>query len=347
MRLTDHYGAMRLEDLEPTGLPELQDALAAFTGSAPQHISITCGGMMALTCVFKALRLRTESASLLAPCPHFPAYPGLAQLEGFAPDFYILDPKQGWQPDIVALERQIAAIRPGIVLLNSPHNPTGSVLSAGTMGRIHAAAEKVGAWLVLDEAFSGLALDFEEPSLPSGPKVVRVGSLNKRFPSLVDVRVGYVIAEPDLLRDVSLLHRTLVVGASLRDQRLATTVLRSRPQKVLARVRAELLQQRDEACAILNSSGVLRCHIPSAGLFLWVRLPDGWDPLVFRDALKSAHGFWAASGPRFGWERWPVVRFRFGIPRRLMLQQAEALSEFAKTWEKNRHLDPTAHDNGS
>lgn len=336
MRITDLYGALRPEDLEPTGLPDLRDALADFAGAPPDHVSITCGGAMALTVVLKTIRIRSDADLVLCPRPHFPGYPSLAALEGFTTGYYDLDPQMGWQLDASLLERQILDLRPAAVILNSPHNPTGSVLPGGMLERILRAAEATGSMVVLDEAFAGLVYGGEPcPSPAPHPHLVRAGSFNKRFPMMADARLGYFLAEPGFLRDASLIHRSLAIGAGIEVQQRAAELLRNGPHRILSRVRTELREHRDEAAAVLRAGGLFNLHTPEAGLFLWLRLPEGWEPFAFRDAVWDSLGFWCAAGPRFGWETQPHVRLRFAVPQELLRRQCAALVRFAAGWRGN------------
>lgn len=333
MRLTDLFGKVRPEDLEPSGLPELKQVLTQFTGVPMEHVSITCGGSMALTVVLKTLRIRSEANLVLCPRPHFPGYPSLAALEGFSTGYFDLDPHMDWRPDIAALERQISEVRPAAVILNSPHNPTGSVLPNAYLKHILRAAESAGTMVVLDEVFAGIVYDGKEPESPSQhPCLIRVGSFNKRFPMMADSRLGYFLAEPGFLRDASLIHRTLAIGAGIEVQRRATELLHNEPSHIIRKVCAELQEQRDEAINMLRSSGLFDLHTPEGGLFLWLRLPDDWEPFAFRDAVWESLGFWCAAGPRFGCETESRVRLRFALPQELLRKQCTALARFAAQW---------------
>src|SRR5690606_36428014 len=134
----------------------------------------------------------------------FPAYQQLYSLPeacGAAVRLWKLDPDQGYRPDLDELERLLDSdVR--LIVLNSPHNPTGTLLRAADLRRILSMAEGIDAYVLCDETYQGLLLQpHAEPVPPArsyGPRAISVSSLSKNM-GLAGLRIGWVAATEDIV----------------------------------------------------------------------------------------------------------------------------------------------------
>ena len=313
--MIDGYGELRPEDVLPSGLAEARVAVAKHTGVRPEEVTITAGANLALTCILTLMRVRRRNPLVLCPRPHFPAYPSIALLQGFKPIYYDLREANGWQPDLDELTTLIDLQRPAVVLWNNPHNPTGAVFPRTITDRVIEAASAAGSVVVVDEVFADLTYDVEQPPAPPvGPHLIRVGGFNKRFPEMADQRVAYLLAPPDISRDLALIHRTLAIGAGIAAQKAVVELMARDTGALLERLRGELRRQRDEAVSRLWAGAGVHAAKPAAGLFVWFRLPPSTDAMTFGLRLRERTGVWCATGPSFGVHEEPWARLRFAVP---------------------------------
>lgn len=332
LRLTDLYDLGRPEDVSHEGEPNTRSAFASHAGVRSDEIVVTAGICLGINCALTWARLRCSGRTVLCPRPHFPAYPGMATLQGFRLAFYDLVGDSGWQPDIEKIISQIVDEDVAAILWNTPHNPTGTVFGTKTIVPILQAAESVGAVVVQDEAFASLIYQPEVTSAPTQmhPHLIRIGGLAKRFPRMADHRVGFVAAEASKAAEIGIIHRLFAVGSSVASQRAAVEVLAQKPEHELETVRQELREHRDYAVRELGRCHGIKITAPQAGIFLWVRLPDGTDARQFAYDLRENTGVWCVYGSSFGITAEPWIRFRFGVSWSKLESHCRAFRHFAQ-----------------
>jgi histidinol-phosphate aminotransferase len=162
------------------------------------------------------------------------------------------------------LER-IESVRPDVVFVCSPNNPTGTVTP---IDHIRALADAAAGLVVVDEAyfeFSGVSL---VPYLAEHPNALIVRTLSKAF-RLAGIRLGYGIASPDLLEQMRRVR--MPYGQSSFTQTAATIVLRHR-EKVLEVV-ARIASERDRLAAALEDIDGVDVF-PGGANFVFFRHPD-------------------------------------------------------------------------
>ncbi|MGA3057094.1 MAG: aminotransferase class I/II-fold pyridoxal phosphate-dependent enzyme [Candidatus Limnocylindrales bacterium] len=211
---------------------------------------------------------------LLGPGDHTivvrPAYQSLAEVAraaGAEVSRVELRPENGWRLDVSEVR---AALRPNtrLIVVNEPHNPTGSLSDRMTFDRLVELAAESGARLIVDEVYRFLELDPAD-LLPAGADAletgVSIGVMSKSF-GLAGLRIGWVAT-----RDRALLARL----AAFKDY---TTICGSAPSEVLALI---ALRARDRVLA--RNRAIVAANLPLldafferwAGTFEWVRPRGG------------------------------------------------------------------------
>ena len=193
-------------------------------------------------------------------------------------------------PDITAFAQALTEHRPRFYLMNSAiHNPTGAVLSAATAHRIMKLADAHNLIVVEDDIFA----DFETESgarlaaFDGFERVIRVGSFSKTVSS--SVRCGHIIAKPEWIVGLSDLRiATGMSGSPLAAMLLHYALADGSYRRHMEQMRIRLQVKMDRTIKRLKSIGVVPWIEPTAGLFLWCRLPDAIDAAdVTRRALAD------------------------------------------------------------
>lgn len=193
-------------------------------------------------------------------------------------------------PDVDAFEQALQTYKPRLYITNSAiHNPTGAVLSAPTAHRILKLAEAHDLVVVEDDIFA----DFENsPSARLAAfdgleRVIRVGSFSKSLTSAV--RCGHIAARPDWIAALTDLRIATGMSSSPISVDLVHQVLTdSGYRRHMDRMRGRLAQAMTRAIARLRMIDIVPWIEPSAGLFIWGRLPEGANAVkVTRRALAS------------------------------------------------------------
>ena len=281
LALADEDGRRRWADLrlgytESAGDPALRAAIAAlYERVGPDDVLVFAGAEEAIFALHNVLLGPGDHAIVVQP-----AYQSLAEVArsaGAELTRVALHEAEGWRLDVAEVR---AALRPRtrLILVNEPHNPTGSLSDRATFEGLAELAAESGARLVVDEVYR--FLEFEPAGrLPAGadvsPTGVSIGVMSKSF-ALAGLRIGWVAT-----RDRDLLARL----ASFKDY---TTICNSAPAEVLALV---ALRARDRVLA--RNRAIVEANMPLldeffarwTGTFEWVR-PRGGSigfPRLVRD----------------------------------------------------------------
>ncbi|KAH8703060.1 pyridoxal phosphate-dependent transferase [Talaromyces proteolyticus] len=180
--------------------------------------------------------------SLLQPGDHvIVQYPTFGQLlaipkalPGVNVSLWKMDPTKGWDADINELEALVQKGKTKLLVLNNPHNPTGSSLTGKRRRQIVDIAKKYNIWLHVDEIFRPLFYDSEVDSSSflefsdEYPQIVVTGSLSKAW-ALAGLRVGWVVTkERRALRAFHNMAKYLSGECGALDEAIAVEALSSR-----------------------------------------------------------------------------------------------------------------------
>ena len=321
----ERWEKLSLGYTESLGLPALRDEIAALYRGLTADDVITFAG--AEEGIFLAMH------ALLSPGDHavvvWPAYQSLYEVArsiGASVTLVKLDPKD-WSLDVDAVA---AAMRPNtrVIVINSPHSPTGAQLRGDQLARLISTAELHGATLFSDEVYR--FLEHGAPALPpaaeSSERAMSLGVMSKAF-GLAGIRIGWLAT-----RDESTRKR---IGA-LKDY---TTICNSAPSEILAlialRARTRLVER---ARGIIDSNltlldGFFREHRerfswvrPAAGSVCFPKLIDG-DVDAFAAELVEREGVLLLPASQFGYSG---SHFRLGYGRADMPAALERLVSFIK-----------------
>ena len=197
------------------GLPELRRAIADYYAReqglavAEDCVVVTSGGTEALAASLLALVRPGDEVVLVQPL--YDAYLPLVQWAGGTAKLVSLFPPD-WTLSLDALAAAIGPKTRGIVL-NTPNNPTGTMLDRGTLQAIGVLAEAHDLWVLCDEVWEGMVLDgtphVSPLSVPSlADRAVKVGSAGKIF-SLTGWKIGWAVAAPPLAALIASRHQFL------------------------------------------------------------------------------------------------------------------------------------------
>ena len=216
-----------------TGLPELKEAIAHQTYESDRvrvdasRIIVTNGGKQA---VYEALAaLLDPGDEAILPAPYWTTYPEAVRLAGGVPVAVRAGADQGYIPSIEQLEAARTP-RSKVVLLCSPSNPTGAVMSRAQVEEFGRWALENDLWVLSDEIYQNLVYDgatFHSildvvPELED--RTILVNGVAKTF-AMTGWRVGWLIAPPDIAQGVARLQSHLTSNVNNVAQRAAIAAL--------------------------------------------------------------------------------------------------------------------------
>jgi aspartate/methionine/tyrosine aminotransferase len=197
------------------GLPTLRSAIASYYARdqhidlADDEIVVTSGATEALAASFLALVQPGDEVILVQPL--YDAYRPLVERAGGVARFVDLEPP-GWTLSIAALEAAISP-RTCLIVLNTPNNPTGTILDRVTLEAVGALCEHHDLFLLCDEVWEAMLFDGAQHVSPMQidalrHRTVKIGSAGKIF-SLTGWKVGWACAAPPLAAAIAASHQFL------------------------------------------------------------------------------------------------------------------------------------------
>ncbi len=278
------------------GIPEALDAIrgeAARKGiSSVQDVFVTSGVSETVDICLTALV--NPGDNILTPCPDYPLYSAVLAKLGIGLNTYFLNEEDGWQPDLIDIQRKITPRTRGIVLIN-PNNPTGSVCSHRMLEQMAELARRHNLVIFADEIYDKLILDDEHVSLaavaPDLP-VVTFGGLSKNYLA-PGWRVGWgmVSGEAAAVKPyVEGIHRLLRARlCANHPEQYAIQPALEGPQDHLIEVRKKLRARCDLTVKWCNSTPRVSCVLPRGAFYAFPRLdiPEGDDVFVKELCLQK------------------------------------------------------------
>ena len=303
----------RLEDLDglalsyapPEGSAHLREQIAAFHEVDPDWVLTTTGAAEALSVLF--CQAAAPGASVVLPFPVFPAMPALAQAFGLKVRSYSLDRKRGF---IQTAAQVLSAVDEStrLVVVNTPHNPTGAVMSEAEMSTLAESLAERRIGLLVDEVYHPLYFGNPVPSATQLPNTIIVSDLSKAF-CLSGLRVGWIVdRDPGRREQLINLRSYFTVSGSPVTEMLAAFALSNRAAilsrlNTVARTNLSLLTQFMQAHR--DRLGWVR---PAGGTVTFPWLLDGTDSRPLCEALARG-GVLVAPGDCFD----APEHFRVGV----------------------------------
>lgn len=302
------------------------------------EVIITAGGKQAL--FHAALALFGPGDEVIAHAPGWPTIVEQIKLAGATPVIVRTDAEDGFA---LRAETFLAAVTPrtrGIVI-NSPGNPTGALLSEAEARTLATAAARQGIWLVLDLCYERLVYDSRPHNLPKvlgdimRDRLVLAGSTSKAY-AMTGWRCGWMAAPKPVVSAANALQSHSTSNVNSITQKAATAALLG-PQQCVTDMLNEYKSRRDQVLDWLKEEPRLRCAAPEGAFYLFPDVSDFLSPnrlrtsLDFADGLLKEHFVVTTAGEAFdapGYVRLSYAtsldRLREGLTRMIAFARASA-----------------------
>ena len=257
-----------------SGVPELRKAIvdrhAADFGSSytPDEAIFTTGGKLAL---FNAIQVLVDHGDeVILPVPYWVSFKDIVQYAGGKVVYLETDEAENFRVTADAIE---AAITPKTkaIILNSPSNPSGAVVSPADLERIVKLAHERGIWLLLDECYVYLqytgALVSGGSFTEAKDNVVVLGSLSKTY-AMTGWRAGFALAPKPVIAAMTKLQSQSTSNTASFVQKAAMAALAS-SQDCVAEMRADFLKLRDKILAGLREIPGVTCTTPEGAFYVY------------------------------------------------------------------------------
>ena len=340
--LTQAAHAGKTHYIPNNGIPELRRALAEKVVSKNQladvtadDIFVTNGAMHALYVTFGALL--NPGDEVIIPDPMWTEVAENIRLAGGVPVRVPLraDADFAYRPDDI---RAALTRRTTTIFLNTPHNPTGAVLSADAMRAILEIARERQLWIVSDEAYEDVIYSpYVHTSIgalaPADERrVISIFSFSKSH-AMSGLRTGYIVARHPVLHDrIPKLLRCTINGVNSVTQWAALAAI-SGSDRHVAEMREIYHERRDILVRALTGIPGVRPFTPRGAFYVWAELdPSVYERLEVADAdalatLLADQGIGSAPGDAFGDTCADALRFAFSCDTGMVREGSVLLRE--------------------
>jgi aspartate aminotransferase len=305
-----HYGPS-------AGLPELREAVAGEMAQRlgitvdPAEVVITPGGKPIM--FFAILALVERDDEVLYPNPGFPIYESLIRFVGGKAVPYGLREDRDFDVNVGEILEKITG-RTRLIILNSPHNPTGGVTSRAELARLAEGLVGREIFVLSDEIYSRLIYEGEHASLAQFPamreQTIILNGFSKTY-AMTGWRMGYGVMRADLARQVTLLMVNSNSCTASFSQVAAIEGLRG-PQDAVDHMREEFRRRRAVIVEGLNRIPGFRCRQPHGAFYAFPNIKQTGKPArALADALLNEAGVACLAGTAFGDWGEGYLRFSF------------------------------------
>ena len=294
-----HYGPS-------AGLPELRQAIADEVSRsrgvhvAPEEVVVVPGGKPII--FFSILALIDDGDEVIYPNPGFPIYESMINYVGGRPLPIRLREEKDFSLDVGELASLIND-RTKLIILNSPHNPTGGVLSKRDIQHIAEAIGERNIFILSDEIYSRLIFEGEHYSIMCEPgfkeRTILLDGFSKTY-AMTGWRMGYGVMRADLAQQIARLATNSVSCTASFSQLAGVEALRG-DQSSVEHMCAEFKRRRDMFVAGLNEIKGFSCRMPRGAFYVFPNITaTGWKSKALADALLEEAGVACLSGTSFG-----------------------------------------------
>jgi aspartate/methionine/tyrosine aminotransferase len=313
------------------GIIELRETIAEIYAErynvkvSPDQIVVTSGSSPAMLLAFTAL-LNHGDVALLSD-PHYACYPNFLYHLEVEPRFLPVRPETAFQLDpgevAKSLDKKVRAI-----LINSPANPTGTVMDTETMASI----AKLGPTIVSDEIYHGLVYGSAESHsiLEYTDNAVVISGFSKLY-AMTGWRLGYAIVPPKLVRPIQILQQNFFISPNAFVQWAGIAALREARTDV-AKMVEELGRRRETVLDGLKRIGLNVPVEPKGAFYVWVDVCKFTaDTLAFAYRILDEAGVAVAPGIDFGQNGEGYLRLSYATSIEKVNEGISRLGNFFKS----------------
>jgi len=325
---------------ESEGLPELHDAIAAWYKKRfdvdldpANEVLPLIGSKEGIGHI--AFCFIDNGDIALVPDPAYPVYAIGTQLAGGSPYYLPLKAENDFLPDLKSIKAFILK-NTKILWISYPNNPTGAVAGLDFFQEVVEFAKQNDILVCHDGPYSEVAFDDYQPASfmqAEGARDVGVEfhSLSKSY-NMTGWRIGMVVGNADAIKALRTLKSNLDSGIPQAIQYMAIEALNG-PQDCVAEHNAVYQRRRDLIIEVLERIG-LEVTPPKASLYIWAKVPRGYNSVEFTTDLLDQAGVAVTPGVGYGPSGEGYVRLSLTITDASLVKGLSRLSG----WRNTRHL---------
>jgi aspartate/methionine/tyrosine aminotransferase len=323
-----HYGPS-------AGYPELRETIAAEV-SRTRGVPVGADGVVVVPggkpiIFFSILALVDQGDEVIYPNPGFPIYESMIRYVGGRAIPIRLREEKDFAFDVNEFSRLITD-RTRLIILNSPQNPTGGILSKSDLEQVAKAIGDRDIFVLSDEIYSRLVFEGNHHSIMSvtgfQDRTVLLDGFSKTY-AMTGWRMGYGVMRPDLAGQIARLMTNSNSCTASFTQMAGVEALRG-DQSSVDRMRDEFRRRAETFVSGLNRIAGFTCRMPRGAFYAFPNIQrTGWKSKELADALLDQAGVACLSGPSFGEFGEGYLRFSVANSMENLNRALERISSWA------------------
>jgi aspartate/methionine/tyrosine aminotransferase len=287
------------------GLAQLREAISRFYKERygfdvpAARIIVTAGSSAALLLAFGVLL--DAGDEVLQADPGYPCNRHFAAALGGVPRLVPVGPDSRYQMNAEVARRNWSG-RTRAILVATPANPTGTMVTPQEIGDLAALAREKGATLVVDEIYHGLVYDGQPPhtAIEAGEDVFVINSFSKYW-QMTGWRLGWLVAPPAYVREIEKLAQNLFISSSAVAQHAALACFTPETMAIVESRRRELDERRRYLIPALEALGFRVPVVPQGAFYIYADCSAlSPDSFALARAILTEAGVAVTPGKDFG-----------------------------------------------
>ena len=317
------------------GLPQTRKAVAdrfkadyGIEYDPNSEVVITHGASGALHLALRALV--DPGDEVLRPDPGFASYDGIIKDADGVPVLYPLLPDNEFAVDFGAFEKLITE-KTKVVILNSPNNPAGSILTKDQLEKICALAEKHNFYVLSDEAYDKII--FDQDHIPTAActenksRVITVGSASKDY-AMCGWRIGFAAGDREIIGQIIKFQSLIDICPNILAQQAYTAALNG-PQEETEKMKEEYKARRDYFVSELNRIPGFKCSVPHGAFYVFADISaHNKDDWAFAEEMIQDVKVSCIPGSSFGVKGKGYIRFSYATSMNVLKEAIEKLNKY-------------------
>ena len=282
--------------------------------------------------LFNAVQVLVDHGDeVILPVPYWVSFKDIVRYAGGNCVLLETDEAKGFRVTADMIARLVTS-RTKMIILNSPSNPSGAVMSPEDMTEVVRFASERGIWVMSDECYVYLNYTGREFSVGSlneyRERMIVVGSLSKTY-AMTGWRMGYALAPAPVIAAMQKLQSQSTSNPTSIVQKAAVAAL-SGPQKCVAEMRTEYIQLRDHIVNGLGQIAGIQCTVPEGAFYVYPNISSFFGPSGIHSpadfSSRLLHEAHVATVPGEG----------FGTDRHIRISYATSQGELDRGLERLR-----------
>ncbi len=323
------------------GIPELRESIARRYGQQ-NGLEITSDNVIvqpAKFALYSAIQSTINKGDeVIIPNPGWVSYGPMVQLARGVPIKVKMTYDDGWFMSAESIEAQLSS-KTKAIILNTPANPTGSVLGRETLKGIADLAQDRDLLIIADEIYEDLVYDgmkhFSIGSLDQvKDQTITVSGLSKSY-AMTGWRIGWMVAPKEAIKMVNKLQQHSLTCMPHFIQMAAVAALEHGRDPVM-KMRDEFQKRRDILIPLLNEIDGVSCEVPKGAFYAFFKIDAGFNSMDLADMLLYKAHVALTPGPAFGTMGAGHMRMSYAASRENIIEGVHRISDFVDGFRKDR-----------